>query len=169
MCLESLPTARITSNSSCFANFEVVAEVLVWGSVDTSMVKPIYTFAVALLSSSSSAWGLNCGHSIIVVRQTDKSSAHSVCFCICLGFTFPFHYFHSFLDCLHVNWSTNSIIVSKSKEIKIKLFIYDTQNAPLINLNTVWYRSYMLRRHLRHYQGVLNQDLKLTKYNRLQK
>ena len=42
-------------------------------------------------------------------------------------------------------------------------------NAPMICIYiyiyiiAVLYRSYMFRRHLRHLQGALNQDLKLTK------
>ena len=36
-------------------------------------------------------------------------------------------------------------------------------NTPLIYTNTILYRSYMFRRHLRHPQGALDQDLKLTK------
>jgi len=39
------------------------------------------------------------------------------------------------------------------KEIKIKMFIHDTNK----------YNSYVFRRHLRQSQGALHQDLKLTK------
>jgi len=33
-------------------------------------------------------------------------------------------------------------------------------NAYLTNKNVVLHRSYMIRRHLNHFQGVLNQNLK---------
>jgi hypothetical protein len=39
----------------------------------------------------------------------------------------------------------------------------------MIYTNTVLYRSYVFRRHLRHSQEALQQDLKLSKYNGLQK
>jgi hypothetical protein len=49
---------------------------------------------------------------------------------------------------------------------------YTKKNAPVIYTDTVFYLSYMFRRHLRNPQGAVHQDLKRTKilkYNRLQK
>jgi len=40
---------------------------------------------------------------------------------------------------------------------------------PVMYTNTALYRSYTLRRHLRHLQGALPHDWKLIKYTNLQK
>jgi len=37
------------------------------------------------------------------------------------------------------------------------------KNAPLLYIHTVLHHSYMFRHHLRHPQGALQKDLKLTK------
>jgi len=42
------------------------------------------------------------------------------------------------------------------------------KNSPMIYTNTVLYRSYTFRCHLRHLQGALPHDWKLIKYTSLQ-
>jgi len=124
MRLEILPTTRVTSDSSFDATFEAAEEEFLWDGVDKSVLKSTDIFAVALRSSSRNVWGLpsirgrvrNCGHSIIVVMQSDKCREHTFCSYIFLEFSFPIPYFHSlinsFIHWLYVNWSTNFTTVS---------------------------------------------------------
>jgi hypothetical protein len=97
MYLENLPTARVASDFSFDANFDAAAEESLWDSVENSVLQPCYTYAVALLSSSSKVWELhsicgrvrNCGHSIIVVKWV-ASAEHITLFLCVLDLHPPF-------------------------------------------------------------------------------